>query len=343
LVLLVLAVSTVAVIAEPLLPIRLVHDADWPAFEKFVTQFERRYQTAEQVTERFAIFKENVARAAAIQKGDKLAQWGVTQFMDLSPQEFSARYLMDNFTSPRLRGENVPILPSARPLQGQGSNRARRNDSLPPSFDWGSRGVVTGVYNQGSCGSCWAFSTTENVESMWAIKGHGLDNLSMQQLVDCDTMSNGCGGGNPPNAFQYLIQTGGQESYGAYPYAGVNQGCSFNGGAVAARLTNWGYISTNDNENGMLNWIASYGPPSACVCASQWQYYQGGVVNTGSGCCTQLDHCIQITGWNVVDGIEAWTIRNSWGNWGPYGGYIFLQIGYDICGIGQEVQACSVA
>jgi len=346
---LVLAVATPALSiskAKPFpspLPSELTNDPDWAAFKQFVVEFERRYDTTNEVAARFVIFKANVARAAAMQKGDQHAQWGVTQFMDLSPQEFRERFLMSNFTSPKIRGEHVPILPSALPFQNMGSSRHTRNASVPPDFDWNSRGVISGVYNQGSCASCWAFSTTENVESMWAIKGHGLPNLSMQQLVDCDSWSSGCGGGNPPNAFQYLIDVGGQDSYGSYPYAGVNQGCRFNRGNIAARLTGWGYISTNDNENGMLNWIGSYGPPSACVCASQWQYYQGGVVTTQSGCCTQIDHCIQITGWGVANGIESWIIRNSWGNWGPYGGYIYLQIGYDICGIGQEVQACSVA
>ena len=75
------------------------------------------------------------------------------------------------------------------------------------SQDWTSAGYTTGVYNQGQCGSCWAFSTTqdivlssltyhrENVESMWAIAGKGLQNLAMQELVDCDTWSGGCNGG----------------------------------------------------------------------------------------------------------------------------------------------------
>jgi len=154
------------------------------------------------------------------------------------------------------------------------------------------------------------FSTTENIESMWAHAGHGLVSLSMQQLVDCDKMSGGCGGGNPPNAFQYVINVGGIDGYGSYPYAGVDQPCHFNPRSVAAKVKQWGYLSTNDNEAAMLSWTANNGPPSACVDASLWQYYKGGVITTGCG--YQLDHCIQITGWNTIGGIGAWTIRNSW-------------------------------
>lgn len=46
--------------------------------------------------------------------------------------------------------------------------------------------VVTHVYDQGDCGSCWAFSATENIESVWAAAGHKLTSLSVQQIVDCD-------------------------------------------------------------------------------------------------------------------------------------------------------------
>jgi len=245
--------------------------------------------------------------------------------MDLSREEFRDMYLISNFSSPKMEKNNVSILPSS----------SFNIDQLPQEFDWNSKGVVTGVYDQGACGSCWAFSTTENIESMWAIAGHGLDNLAMQQLVDCDYNDHGCAGGNPPVAYQYVINAGGMEPLQDYPYTGQDGTCTYNSADVVADIGNWGYITTTDDENAMGSWTYQYGPPSACVDAQYWQYYQGGVITQNCG--YHLDHCIQITGWSTVNGINAWNVRNSWGtDWG-YNGYLYIMIGADVCGIGQEV------
>jgi len=56
---------------------------------------------------------------------------------------------------------------------------------LPASVDWRSQGVVSAVKDQGMCGSCWAFASTETVESHAAIASGTLFQLSTQQMAAC--------------------------------------------------------------------------------------------------------------------------------------------------------------
>jgi C1A family cysteine protease len=61
---------------------------------------------------------------------------------------------------------------------------------------------VSGVKNQGSCGSCWAFSAVAAIESTLLINGR-TELLSEQQLVDCSRAygNQGCSGGWMDSAF----------------------------------------------------------------------------------------------------------------------------------------------
>ncbi len=66
--------------------------------------------------------------------------------------------------------------------------------TVPTAWDWGVNrtGIITPVKNQGQCGSCWAFSATEEIESCWALAHPNNETvLSPQQIVDCDKADQG--------------------------------------------------------------------------------------------------------------------------------------------------------
>jgi len=297
------------------------------------TAFQHKYgkiYPADEFQTRFRIFQDNLNTVAKMNNGKAYPTYGITKFMDLTPSEFKAKYLMK-------KPINTAAIKATKPQV-----LTPTNVQLPASFDWRDKGVVTPVYNQGQCGSCWAFSITENIESMWAIAGNQLAQLSMQQVVDCDTSDDGCNGGDPPTAYQYVMSAGGLEAYSDYPYTGENGYCSFNSADVVAKISGWNYATQSGNENNMANYLVNNGPISICVDAESWQYYTSGIIMKGDGCGTSLDHCVQAVGFSSSNGTPYWIVRNSWGtDWGM-SGYLYVEMGQDVCGIAQEA-TCAVA
>jgi len=289
-------------------------------WEDFKIKYNKEYPTQKEHDYRYKVFQSSMERSKMLQEKQPLATFGVTQFSDLTPEEFRERYLIK---TPLVKPE-APVAPDL-PLV-----------DLPAEFDWNDKpGVVTPVKNQGQCGSCWAFSATEALESIWALAGHTLTKLSPQQIVDCDNTCYGCNGGWPYLAYEYIKNTGGLESEAAYPYVAYDENCAFNNQKVVAKVTGWQYVTQNQNETQMQNYIYSKSPISVCVDAQIWQTYTGGVIS--SGCGTSIDHCVDVTGWKVVNGIPVWNVRNSWGtSWG-YSGYLYVKIGGDVCAIAQVV------
>jgi len=130
------------------------------------------------------------------------------------------------------------------------------------------------------------------------------------------------------------------DTFNAYPYTGEDGTCAFSKSGVVAKISNWAYITKNKNETQMQIGLVEKGPLSICVDAASWQFYFGGVVSHFCG--NDLDHCVMITGfedYTTWDGVvkKIWLIRNSWGaDWGE-DGYIYVERGGDLCGVGDEV------
>lgn len=89
---------------------------------------------------------------------------------------------------------------------------------LPESWDWVQHGAVTAVKDQGSVGSCWAFSTTGNIEGQAFMASKSLTSLSEEYLVDCDDKDCSVFGGWPYLAYQYIMESGGIPTEASYPY-----------------------------------------------------------------------------------------------------------------------------
>jgi len=95
-------------------------------------------------------------------------------------------------------------------------------------------------------------------------------------------------------------------------------------------------------KNNMASFLVSTGPLSICVDAESWQYYTGGIIVKGDGCGTSLDHCVMATGFVTGGSTPYWIVRNSWGtDWG-LSGYLYVEMGQDVCGISQEATSSAV-
>jgi len=308
-------------------------DPQWPHFAQFVHDYGRDYESVAEVNEKFDNFKLVMKLAAQHSKANPLARFGVNMFADVHPVEFRRTHLMPaNWSTTLKTGKHFPKWFATHKM-----HPVKRNaQGVPNAVDWCGQGKCTAIKDQGQCGSCWAFSATETIESAMMIAGSFKGNdLGPEQIVDCDTAMQGCGGGDPRQAIDSVNQQGGQDTEQAYPYTAGQSGqagsCAFDPNNAEGKTSGSQAVSDGD-ENALQSFLQNTGPPSVCVDASSWQSYSGGVLTS---CGSQIDHAVQATG--IDDASSAYIVRNSWGaGWGE-SGYIRIQTGQNLCLIANEV------
>jgi len=291
-------------------------------FTAWKAKYNKVYSSTEEDV-RFNNFKLSLDRIQSRNARSTNPVFGLTKFSDMSTDEFRA-YL--GYVQPAHR-EDVPV---ALYIDGA---------AVPQTLDWRTKNMVTPVKDQGQCGSCWAFSVTENIESMYCMATGTdctqLSPLAPQEIVDCDTVDQGCDGGDPPTAYKFVISEGGMEDESDYPYQAADGTCAFQASLSKITISGFQYATQNSDEPTMQQSLVTAGPLSICVDAEPWQDYTSGVM-MGSDCATTLDHCVELVGYDMTQSTPFWIVRNSWGmNWGE-NGYIRLQYGQDTCGCADE-------
>ena len=274
-------------------------------FYQFMTMYNKNY-TESIYNERFPIFSKNLDYIfTANQNNNNSFQLGINAFADLTPREFSLRMGLRR-EKPKQSTSCGDFIPS--------------NGLIPSAFDWRNQNVITEVKDQGSCGSCWAFASTEVAESAFAIK-NGTDPpiLAPQQLVDCLGYGAGCSGGPIDLTLEYIIHNG-LETEANYPYMGEDGHCAaVESFSIPYKLDQCFDVPSNNEL--LLKQALLRAPLVVCIEADEYifQFYESGIISSYN-CGTELDHAVQLVGYGEEKGQKYWIVRNSWGtNWGEQG------------------------
>jgi len=292
-------------------------------FAEFMQTYQKSY-SREEIATRFGNFVDNLRIIQDTNAQNLSYSLGVNQFSDLSWTEFSSIHLM------------APQHCSAT----TGGYQATGVDAnADPALDWRTKGVVTPVKNQGGCGSCWTFGTTGSLEGIWALSTGKLLSLSEQQLVDCAGPfgNQGCNGGLPSQAFEYIKHAGGIELGVDYKYTGRDGTCKFDLTKVAARVTGEVNI-TEGAEADLFDAVTNKGPVAiAFEVASDFQSYKSGVYDSTRCRAGPLDvnHAVTVVGYNTDTASKKpyWIVKNSWGTSFGMAGYFHMVRDKNMCGI----------
>lgn len=279
------------------------------AFNNWQHKYNKFYSSPAEEIHRSIVFFANYLK---VKSHDPSLGWTVelNHFADMDSQEFIAKYTGLNKAA------------SKRSIVTKEHTGLQNLQQAPTSVDWRNQGAVNPIKNQGSCGSCWAFSANAAFESAAFIAGYTpLYSFSEQQLVDCATEegNQGCNGGWMTSAFEYVQKVGGLQQEASYPYAGVDQACNADPSKFAPPQIS-GIVEIKQGDCNGLKTALVQQPVTVAVDANLWSFYKSGIFNNQFCTTTQLNHGVTAIGYGVEGSTPFWIIRNSWGTtWGEQG------------------------
>lgn len=244
----------------------------------------------------------------------------------------------------------------SRPTVSPASPFVRRQaEFLPSEWDWRNvSGVnyVPVVKNQGSCGSCYAFSSMGMIESRLrvATKNQLKIDLSPQEIVSCSAYSQGCEGGFPYLIAGKFAQDHGVVAEECNPYTGQDTSCSATKKCTRMYVSKYRYVGGYYgacNEELMKMSLVQSGPLSVSFeVYSDFMHYSGGVYYHTDELLQDVppnkydpfeltNHAVLLVGYGTDPKTKEdyWIVKNSWGTkWGE-NGFFRIRRGVDECGI----------
>jgi cathepsin L len=282
------------------------------AFSTWMHKHAKSYTGVEFQT-RYSIFRSNMDFVRDWNAGNTGTVLGMTHLADLTNAEYQKIYLGTKVdATARLATATV----------------TKATDTYNATVDWRNKNVVTGIKNQGQCGSCWSFSTTGSTEGAHALPTGNLVSLSEQNLVDCSSAygNEGCNDGLMDNAFKYIIANKGIDTEASYPYQGVQGTCQYNAANSGATISSYTDV-TSGSETALATAVTQQ-PVSVAIDASHtsFQLYTSGIYHDIFCSSTKLDHGVLAVGFgtDTTDNRNYWIVKNSWGTTWGMAGFIYM-------------------
>ena len=293
-------------------------------FNAYLKEYNKSYNTSE-YWKRYYIFETNYDYIQTHNSKNKTYSLGINNFTDVSRDEFRSMYLKG-------------LTKNYHPIKKNYHQYVHSH--IPTSIDWRASGLVTNVKDQGQCGSCWAFSAVGTMEGQHAKKTGNLVSLSEQNLVDCSGSygNEGCSGGWPSSAMEYVIKNKGIDTEDSYTYEAEDDSCRFNQSTKGATISEVMYVPS-DNITLLYHAIATVGPISVAIDAEgDFQMYSSGIYETTDCSDEYLDHAVLAIGYGVSNkGKKYYIVKNSWGSSWGMDGYIYYSADIvNMCGIANN-------
>ncbi|KAJ6247798.1 hypothetical protein M0813_18433 [Anaeramoeba flamelloides] len=300
-------------------------------FDRFMSQFGKKYNSREEYLSRKNIFENNMKKIEEHNSQNKGYSMKMNKYADLSFDEFRSLYLL-----PTIDAEKHEQL-------SQNLWEPETLYSLPETFDWRKYGAVSPIKDQATCGSCYAFSVIGALEGQHFLSHGKLLEFSEQNVIDCmwnaPHKSWGCDGSEQWKVFDGLMNLGGIMSEEDYPYLGVTGYCGFDKTKKAATIHS--YYNVSNDEQIVMQALYQMGPLAVSYdVVSSNVYYSGGYYEDDTCSKTSLNHAVLMVGWGNYQGDPTkpyWLIKNSWStHWGDEG-YMYISRKNNDCGFTSQV------
>ena len=309
-------------------------------FTDYRMKYGKNYTSVHEYWYRYYVFEHNYYNIMSHNSWESSYKLGVNNFTDQTPDELTKGY------------NGYPYFRNPENYYNYSIGLGRLNHS---QIDWRADGQVTNVKDQAQCGSCWAFSAVATIEGAHMRNTSELVSLSEQDFVDCVPDCDGCDGGWPYMAIEYIMDgtvvdpytnsthhdsnyTRGVDTEMGYPYLGVTNQCNFTNSDVGSLVRNLTLIPKN-NTQALIDAVLRVGPISVAINAGgDFMSYESGIYDPDDCDPEELDHAVTVVGYGINEkGRKYFIVKNSWGtDWGM-DGYIYMSADTpNLCGIAMD-------